>query len=467
MTAKNRIILPYLISDLISASCVWFLFNWFRFYEIAIFTGFETLKDYLSFLPVWGGQIIIPFFWLAIYYFSGYYNEPVGKSRVTEFFQTFGAVLFGVLVLFFLIILNDIPPSFSVFYTLFLVLFTLQFLFTYIPRLCITLYGISKIRKREYAQKILIIGVGTKALNLSERLYDLGYEIVGFVKEGEHASTSVPEESLLGTMDDLDNLIVTKEVDELVIALQTEDSNELLAILYPLYRFHLPVKILSESINLLSRIKIKSAIGVPLVDLTSNNFSSAEENIKHFVDKVISAFVIVLFFPLFVYLAYRVKKDSPGPVFFRQERIGYMGRPFMICKFRTMYVGAEKGTPQLSVEDDRRITPSGRFMRKYRLDEIPQFWNVLKGDMSIVGPRPERRYFIDQIVKKAPYYYLMHNVRPGITSLGMVKYGYAQNVDEMIERLAYDVMYYENMSLLFDLKILIYTVKTVLTGKGI
>ncbi|OAV73341.1 putative colanic biosynthesis UDP-glucose lipid carrier transferase [Bacteroidales bacterium Barb7] len=132
-----------------------------------------------------------------------------------------------------------------------------------------------------------------------------------------------------------------------------------------------------------------------------------------------------------------------------------------------MYTNAEENGPLLSVGNDARVTPFGAFMRKYRLDELPQFWNVLKGDMSLVGPRPERRHFIEQIVKQAPYYYLLHNVRPGITSLGMVKYGYAVNVSQMIERLRYDIIYYENMSLVLDITILIYTVRTVVTGKGI
>ena len=445
MMTKNRLLLPYVFSDFLSASLVWFFFNWLRFHEIAIFDGFVTLTDYLSFLPVWGGQVFIPFFWLSIYYFSGCYNEPIGKSRVTEFFQTFGSVLVGVLFLFFLVVLNDLPRSFNIYYALFFSLFILQFTFTYIPRLCITLYGISQIKNRRWARNVLILGTGAKAQKLSGKLYDLGYEVLGFVEVEKHTDLNIPEDKLLGTMTDLDNLIPAKGVDELVVAVESKESSELLSILYPLYRFRLPIKLMAESVNVFSRVKIKTFIGVPLVDLTDNNFSYAEENIKHFIDKILSLLVLILFFPLFAYLAYRVKKDSPGRIFFRQERIGYMGKPFMIYKFRTMYMDAETGTPRLSDEDDDRVTPFGRFMRKYRLDELPQFWNVLKGDMSLVGPRPERKYFIEQIVQRAPYYYLMHNVRPGITSLGMVKYGYAKNVDEMIERLAYDVLYYENI----------------------
>lgn len=464
---KNRLTFSYVFSDFVTASLVWFFFNWLRFQKIAIFDGFDTLTDYLSFLPVWGGQIFIPFFWLVIYYFSGYYNKTIGKSRLGEFFQTLGSVLIGVLILFFLIILNDIPREFNTFYILFFSLFLLQFIVTYIPRLCITQYGISKIKNRDWALNVLIIGTGIKAANLSKQLYDLGYEIVGYVKPEQEAEVHIEPSLLLGGMDDLDHLIETKKVEELVIAFESRGNGAHPDLLYQLYRFHLPVKMLAENLNVLSRVKIKTLIGAPLIDLTDNNFSYAEENIKLFFDKVISLLVLVLFSPLFAYLAYRVKKDSSGSVFFKQERIGYMGRPFMIYKFRTMFEGAETDVPRLSEGDDERITPFGRYMRKYRLDELPQFWNVLKGDMSLVGPRPERKYFIDQIVKKAPYYYLIHNVRPGITSLGMVKYGYAKNVDEMVERLSYDVLYYENMSLALDLKILVYTVMTVVTGKGI
>ncbi|MDE6669241.1 MAG: sugar transferase, partial [Muribaculaceae bacterium] len=162
-----------------------------------------------------------------------------------------------------------------------------------------------------------------------------------------------------------------------------------------------------------------------------------------------------------------VRHSSPGPVIYSQVRIGYRQRPFDIYKFRSMRQDAESEGPRLSSEADTRVTPLGRVMRKYRLDELPQFWNVLKGDMSLVGPRPEREFFIRQIVRKAPYYTLVHQVRPGITSWGMVKYGYASTIEQMVERTRFDLIYLSNMSTLVDFKIMIYTVKTILTGRGV
>ena len=457
----------YILSDFISASVAWLLFNILRYEVFAIDEGADSLLDYLQYPGVLGGQVVIPLFWLVLYYFSGYYNKPFGKSRLTELFSTFITVLIGTVFVFFALLLDDIPRSIDIYYKLFFGMFGLQFFITYIPRLLITQSGMRKIKNREWAMKVLIIGAGGKAVRIAHDLYRLGYDICGFVSEDERTPVKADRNQVLGTVEDIPVLMEKKNVDEIVLAVESKNNKALLGILYSLYRYKRPIKVLADRFNMFSKIQLRTIRGIPLVDVTDNNFSPAEQNIKLFLDKVCSVVALLLLSPLFAYIAWRVKKDSPGPVFFRQERIGYLGQPFWMYKFRTMYVNAEENGPSLSSEDDLRVTPFGRIMRKYRLDELPQFWNVLKGDMSLVGPRPERKYFIDEIVKTAPYYYLLHNVRPGITSLGMVKYGYAASVDKMVERMEYDILYYENMSLTLDLTILIYTVKTVLTGKGI
>ena len=457
----------YILSDFISASVAWLLFNILRYEVFAIDEGADSLLDYLQYPGVLGGQVVIPLFWLVLYYFSGYYNKPFGKSRLTELFSTFITVLIGTVFVFFALLLDDIPRSIDIYYKLFFGMFGLQFFITYIPRLLITQSGMRKIKNREWAMKVLIIGAGGKAVRIAHDLYRLGYDICGFVSEDERIPVKADRNQVLGTVEDIPVLMEKENVDEIVLAVESKNNKALLGILYSLYRYKRPIKVLADRFNMLSKIQLRTIRGIPLVDVTDNNFSPAEQNIKLFLDKVCSVVALLLLSPLFAYIAWRVKKDSPGPVFFRQERIGYLGQPFWMYKFRTMYVNAEENGPSLSSEDDLRVTPFGRIMRKYRLDELPQFWNVLKGDMSLVGPRPERKYFIDEIVKTAPYYYLLHNVRPGITSLGMVKYGYAASVDKMVERMEYDILYYENMSLTLDLTILIYTVKTVITGKGV
>ena len=457
----------YILSDFISASVAWLLFNILRYEVFAIDEGADSLLDYLQYPGVLGGQVVIPLFWLVLYYFSGYYNKPFGKSRLTELFSTFITVLIGTVFVFFALLLDDIPRSIDIYYKLFFGMFGLQFFITYIPRLLITQSGMRKIKNREWAMKVLIIGAGGKAVRIAHDLYRLGYDICGFVSEDERTPVKADRNQVLGTVEDIPVLMEKENVDEIVLAVESKNNKALLGILYSLYRYKRPIKVLADRFNMLSKIQLRTIRGIPLVDVTDNNFSPAEQNIKLFLDKVCSVVALLLLSPLFAYIAWRVKKDAPGRVFFRQERIGYLGQPFWMYKFRTMYVNAEENGPSLSSEDDLRVTPFGRIMRKYRLDELPQFWNVLKGDMSLVGPRPERKYFIDEIVKTAPYYYLLHNVRPGITSLGMVKYGYAASVDKMVERMEYDILYYENMSLTLDLTILIYTVKTVITGKGV
>jgi len=381
--------------------------------------------------------------------------------------------MFGTIVLFFALLLKILPDSIRVYYEQLSYMFLLTFGFTYFLRAIITNQTARKIRKREWTTNALILGTGDRAQQIQKLLNEpsasIAYTIKGFIRINDPLCIdAVDEQLILGGSDDLETIVKDYNIEELIVAINSQDDDDLLKLLYSLYKYQLPVNLpISHNRLLTGGIKIKTIIGFPLFDVTKHNFSEGEKNIKLTLDKLISLFVLIFLSPIYLFLALRIKRESEGPVFIKQERTGHLGKPFMMYKYRTMHKDAEKDGPTLSSENDERVTKFGQIMRKYRLDELPQFWNVLKGDMSIVGPRPERKFYIDQIVKQVPYFYLLHNVRPGITSLGMVKFGYARNVDEMIERMKYDILYYENVSLMLDLKIIIYTFRTIFTGKGI
>jgi len=461
---KRRQRIKYIGLDFLTAYTTWLLFNLLRFSEVARYE-FGSLSDFLLNPHVMTVQISVSFFWLVLYFFSGYYNKPFGKSWIGELFTTFITVVIGSVFILFLVILNKLPPSFQIYYRFFFSLFGIQFILTYSVRALITHHAFRKSKSGKWIESVLIVGTGEEAVKIRQYLRESGYRIVGFA--GERAtlpSPAIPSHEMLGTTGDIPDILQHHKVDEIVVAVK---GVEVIPLLYQFYTYGIPVKVLADKHNFLSKAKVKAIDSPPLIDITENNFSEAEKNIKWMFDKLIALVVLVVFAPLYVYLSVCVKRSSPGPVFFKQERIGYRGKPFLIYKFRTMYSDASRQGPLLTAIGDTRVTPFGRFMRKYRIDEIPQFWNVLRGDMSLVGPRPEQRFYIEQIVRKAPYYYLLHNVRPGITSWGMVKYGYAETVDKMIERLDYDILYYENMSIALDIKILLYTIQIVFLGKGV
>jgi exopolysaccharide biosynthesis polyprenyl glycosylphosphotransferase len=467
--SQRKQLIKYLSGDYIAANVIWVLVNIYRYNYIASSLGFDNLTDYIFSENVLTGQVIIPFFWLLLYYFSGYYNYPMRKSRLLELKKTLVSVEIGVLIVFFAIVINDLPRDYHVYYKLLSILFLGQFLFTYSIRALITQQLTTKIHGRKIGFNTLMIGAGERAQNLAKELdsmpQSLGYLITGFIEIEKEPC--VIKDKPIGKWEDIEIIIRKQNIEEIIVAPDSTDEKELFRLLSDLYHYNLPIKTIAEENSVLSRsVKMATIYATPMIEITRDNMSEGEKNIKNALDCIIAAAALIILSPLFAVIAWKIRKDSPGNIFYLQERLGYRGKPFMMIKFRTMKTDAENGIPLLSCENDNRVTTIGKILRKYRLDELPQFWNILKGEMSLVGPRPERKFFADQIVCKAPYFYQTLSVKPGITSWGMVKYGYANTVNKMIERLQYDLIYLENRSLGIDIKILIYTIRTILTGKG-
>ncbi|MDE6511503.1 MAG: sugar transferase [Muribaculaceae bacterium] len=456
------------LTDWISANLSFMLFNLLRFYD-SEWTS-NSFKEALRFLlepKVCIEQVIVPVALVILYWLSGFYNNPFGKSRFNELLNTAIISAISTILLHLALLTND---QMSDIYSNLLhisLIFIIFFTFTLTGRLLVINNQIRHFKNRDWKYSAVIVGNSSKAHALAKRMKDskavISNSIEGFFR--------IPGEEDTGQaaldLKDLPEFCREKNIDQIILAPQKSEEEYVLNLLYQLFPIGKPIKLSPDTLNFMTAsIRLEDIYGFPLVDLTYSSMSESEKNIKRTLDVIASAVTLVALSPLFLLLAIRVKMDSKGPVFYRQERIGLKERPFDIIKFRTMRVDAEDDGPQLSSDDDPRVTRSGKIMRKYRLDELPQFWNVLKGEMSIVGPRPERRFFINQIIERAPFYTLLYQTRPGITSWGMVQYGYASHVDQMIERSKYDLLYISNMSILLDLKIMLYTVLTILEGRG-
>jgi len=463
--------LKYLISDFIAAGSSWTLFFVFRKVYI------ET-KKYGFPVPVefdhafFHALAILPIAWILFYFITGYYKEVFRKSRLSELGQTIGTTFIGVLILFFVLILDDTIETYTNYYLSFLALFAFHFLLTYIPRLVFTTISAHQIHSRKIGFPTLLIGSDKRAVDLYLSMLNqprsTGNIFIGFISVSKHNNylmdTHIPN---LGSLGDLQKILAAHPVEEVIIAIESSEHELLKKIINRLEYRKVTIKVIPDMYDILTgMVKMSSIIGTPLIQISHDLMPAWEVNLKRIIDVITSLFALILLSPVFLFLTIGVKLSSKGPVFYSHERIGRYGKPFTIYKFRSMFSNAESNGPALSSHNDARITGFGMFMRKMRLDEIPQFYNVFIGDMSLVGPRPERQYFIDQIIKTAPHFNHLQKVRPGITSWGQVKFGYASNVEEMIERLKYDILYIENMSLIVDLKILIYTVKTILNASG-
>ncbi len=468
---KNLQVVRYLVFDIIAAIVSWTLFYIYRkIYIEPIKFGYDIPVEFDS--KFYLALIFIPAFWITIYYITGQYTNIYRKSRLLELGRTIMACIGGVTVIFFLLLLNDWIPDYRKYYNLYFTLLGLHFGFTYLFRLILTTRTIHRIHKRIIGFNTLVIGANEKAVRLVEDLRSqtrpAGNKIIGFLTVDERDSYPLEEYAPnLGSYQNLQKVINDNEVEEIIIAIESSEHQLLSKILTLLENRTHTVWGIPDLFDILSNTaKTNTIFGSPLLKISNGLMPVWQENVKRLLDVVISVLSVVVFFPVFIALAIGIKMSSKGLVMYKQERIGKFGKPFMIHKLRTMVSDAETDEPLLSSSEDSRITHIGQFLRRTHLDEIPQFFNVIKGEMSLVGPRPERKYYIDQIAEIAPYVTHLQKLRPGITSWGQVKYGYASNVEQMVERLQYDMVYLKNISLYVDFKILIYTIMECVRGRG-
>ena len=463
---QNKQTILYFLSDFVALLLVWTLFFAYRDTYIEksniVFDG-----------TFFKGLVFTTVFWMLFYIVQGTYLNVLRNYRLKTIFSTALASVVGSVMIFLILLLDDIENllSYKQYYQMLLTLFGLHLSLTLLPRLIITTYQVKKIHKGEFGFKTLIIGGSDKAIEILNDLNNLkqnsGHQIVGFVNINGNDFKLKEKIPFLGHISDINKIIKDYKIEEVIIALESSEHAKLNEIITQLSANDLKINIVPDNFNILSgQVKMNSIFGALLIRVNQDSMPDWQYSTKRLFDVLTSFLVLIILSPLYLLLIILVKLSSKGPIFFKQERIGIKGQPFNIIKYRTMYVGSEKNGPQLSSSNDKRITPLGKFLRKTRLDEFPQFWNVLKGDMSIVGPRPERQFYIDKISEKDPQYLYLHKVRPGITSWGQVKFGYAENVDEMVQRMKYDLLYIRNMSLALDFKIMFYTVAIIIKAKG-